>query len=57
MRLYALYRWCADVQIPELITVAETIETWWAAIKIFLTTGGRLTRPLSARNPTVPAQS
>jgi transposase len=38
-RLYAFYRWCADVQIPELTTLAETIETWWPAIEVFLTTG------------------
>jgi transposase len=38
-RLYAFYRWCADAQIPELTTLAETIETWWPAIEVFLTTG------------------
>jgi len=93
-RLYAFYRWCADAQIPELTTLAETIETWWPAIEVFLTTGltnartegtnrlikqvkraacgfrnrenyrrrvrlhcTRQTRRLSARKPTVPAQS
>jgi len=93
-RLYAFYSWCADAQIPELTTLAETIETWWPAIEVFLTTGltnartegtnrlikqvkraacgfrnrenyrrrvrlhcTRRTRRLSARNPTVPAQS
>ena len=29
----------ADAQIPELTTLAETIETWWPAIEVFLTTG------------------
>ena len=38
-RLYAFYRWCADAQVPELTTLAETIETWWPAIEVFLTTG------------------
>lgn len=38
-RLYAFYRWCADADIPELTTLAETIETWWPAIEVFLTTG------------------
>ena len=38
-RLWAFYRWCADAQIPELTTLAETIETWWPAIEAFLTTG------------------
>ena len=38
-RLYAFYRWCGDAQIPELTTLAETIETWWPAIEVFLTTG------------------
>ena len=93
-RLWAFYRWCADADIPELTTLAETIETWWPAIEVFLTTGltnartegtnrlikqvkraacgfrnrdnyrrrvrlhcTRQTRRLSARKPTVPAQS
>jgi transposase len=93
-QLWAFYRWCADADIPELTTLAETIETWWPAIEVFLTTGitnartegtnrlikqvkraacgfrnrenyrrrvrlhcTRQTRRLSARNPTVPAQS
>jgi len=38
-RVWAFYRWCADAQIPELTTLAETIETWWPAIEVFLTTG------------------
>jgi transposase len=38
-RLYAFYRWCADADIPELTTLAETIDTWWPAIQVFLTTG------------------
>jgi transposase len=38
-RLWAFYQWCADAQIPELTTLAETIESWWPAIEVFLTTG------------------
>jgi transposase len=38
-RLWAFYQWCADAQIPELTTLAETIETWWSAVEVFLTTG------------------
>ena len=38
-RLWEFYRWCADAEIPELTTLAETIETWWPAIEVFLTTG------------------
>ena len=38
-RLYAFYRWCADADIPELTTLAETIETWWPAVEVFLATG------------------
>jgi transposase len=34
-RLWAFYRWCADADIPELTTLAETIETWWPAIEVF----------------------
>jgi hypothetical protein len=28
-RLDVFYRWCSDANIPELTTLAETIETWW----------------------------
>jgi transposase len=38
-RLYTFYRWCADANIPELTTLAETIATWWPAIEVFLTPG------------------
>jgi transposase len=38
-RLWAFYTWCADADIPELTALAETIETWWPAIEVFLTTG------------------
>jgi hypothetical protein len=38
-RLWAFYRWCAEAHIPELTTLAETIETWWPAIEVFLMTG------------------
>lgn len=38
-RLWAFYTWCADAEIPELSTLAETIETWWPAVEVFLTTG------------------
>ena len=36
-RLWVFYQWCADARIPELTTLAETIE--WPAIEVFLTTG------------------
>jgi transposase len=38
-QLYAFFSWCADAGIPELTTLAETIETWWPAIEVFLNTG------------------
>jgi len=38
-QLWTFYRWCADAQIPELTTLAETIETWWPAVLVFLQTG------------------
>ena len=37
-RLYDFYAWCADADIPELTTLAETIETWWPAVLVFLQT-------------------
>jgi transposase len=43
-RPWAFYRWCADADIPELTTLAETIETWWPAAEVFLTTGLTNTR-------------
>lgn len=38
-RLHTFYRWCVDADIPELTTLAETIDTWWPAVEVFLTTG------------------
>jgi transposase len=38
-RLWAFYCWCADTDIPELHTLAATIETWWPAVEVFLSTG------------------
>ena len=31
--------WCGDAQIPELTTLAETIEAWWPVIEILMITG------------------
>lgn len=38
-RLWAFYNWCAVTDVPELHTLAATIETWWPAVEVFLTTG------------------
>ena len=38
-RLYDFYRWCADSDIPELHTLAGTVETWWPQIEAFIHTG------------------
>ena len=38
-RLWVFYRWCADTEVPELHTLAATIETWWPAVEVFLSTG------------------
>jgi transposase len=38
-RLDKFYRWCAYSDLPELHTLAATVETWWPAINAFLTTG------------------
>lgn len=37
--LWSFYDWCAAADIPEITTLAETIETWWPAVEVFLTTG------------------
>jgi hypothetical protein len=49
-RLWRFYAWCADPQIPDLTTLAETIETWWPAVVVFLQTG--LTNAPAPRAPT-----
>ena len=36
--LYRFYQWCADVDIGELTTLAETVEAWWPQILAFLHT-------------------
>ncbi len=38
-RLYSFYDWCARADIPELTTLATTVETWWPAILAFIHTG------------------
>jgi len=38
-RLYRFLSWCIDSQIPELLTLATTIDTWWPEINAFITTG------------------
>lgn len=37
-RLWAFYTWCADADIPELTRLAQTIQTWWPAVEVFLRT-------------------
>jgi transposase len=37
--LWVFYSWCAETDIPELTILADTIETWWPAIEVFLTIG------------------
>jgi len=38
-RLHRFLAWCIDSQIPELLTLAITVDTWWPEIHVFLTTG------------------
>jgi transposase len=37
--LYRFYHWCAYSDLPELHTLATTVETWWPGIEAFLATG------------------
>lgn len=37
-RLHRFLTWCVDSQIPELLTLAATFDTWWTEINAFLTT-------------------
>ena len=32
------WAWCIDSQIPELLTLATAIDTWWPAVNAFMTT-------------------
>jgi transposase len=38
-RLHRFLTWCIDSQIPELLTLAGTVDTWWPEINAFVTTG------------------
>ena len=38
-RLHRFLTWCIDSQIPELLTLASTIDTWWPEINAFIQTG------------------
>lgn len=38
-RLTSFYSWCAEVDFPEVTTLANTVSTWWPAILVFLQTG------------------
>ena|SRR5271157_5572277 len=38
-RLHRFLAWCIDSQIPELLTLAATVDTRWPEINAFVTTG------------------
>ena len=38
-RLHRFLAWCIDSNIPELLTLAKTIDTWWPEINAFVSTG------------------
>jgi transposase len=38
-RLHRFLAWCIDSQIPELLTLAATVDTWWPEINAFVQTG------------------
>jgi transposase len=38
-RLHRFLTWCIDSNIPELLTLAHSIDTWWPQIDAFITTG------------------
>lgn len=38
-RLHRLLTWCVDSQIPELVTLATTVDAWWPEIDAFVRTG------------------
>jgi transposase len=38
-RLHRFYAWCARVDVPEVTTLAQTIDAWWPEVLGFLQTG------------------
>lgn len=38
-RLHRFLSWCIDSQVPELVALAGTVDTWWPEINAFITTG------------------
>jgi transposase len=38
-RLFAFYDWYARADVPEVTTLAKTIEAWWPQILAFIQTG------------------
>jgi len=38
-RLHRFLTWCIDSNIPELIALAKTVDTWWPEINVFVLTG------------------
>ena len=38
-RLFAFYDWCGRADVPEVTTLAKTIEAWWPQILAFIHTG------------------
>jgi transposase len=35
-RLWKFYDWCSRVEVPEVTTLAETVQAWWPEILAFL---------------------
>lgn len=38
-RKYRFLAWCADADIPEVTTLAETVDRWWPQIEAFCRSG------------------
>ncbi|MGZ4523567.1 MAG: transposase, partial [Mycobacteriaceae bacterium] len=38
-RLHRFLTWCIDSRIPELLTLATTVDAWWPAINALVLTG------------------
>jgi len=37
--LYRFLAWCIDSNVPELISLAKTVDAWWPEINAFVLTG------------------
>jgi hypothetical protein len=53
-RLHRFLSWCADSRIPGLLTLADTVDTWWLEINAFVTRKVSVLAAATAASPSAP---